>query len=127
MNGNQILIIAIIVLIGVILVFGVYFLLIYLKMKKSEKKTDTIFNPNNLVEEESLLNIMDEKRNLEFKSENNNEKNTFLTENESVDMVSNGLTREQKSNPFGIDMTAPQSHSNDVNLEEKRSENKFFN
>ena len=51
MDVNQILIIAIIVLLGVILVFGVYFLIVYLHNKKSAKKMDTIFNPNNLVEE----------------------------------------------------------------------------
>ena len=64
MTINQIILLIIVILFSIILIFGIYFLTLYFLNKKREKKIDNIFNPNNIVEEESLLNVMDKKRNV---------------------------------------------------------------
>lgn len=105
MTGNQIIMLIIVVLLSVILVFGIYYLIIFIISKKKEKKVETIFNPSNLVEEESLMNVMDDKKNVEFKkSENNTER--FVSNNEDIKIVSSeAMSQEQKVNPFGVDLS----------------------
>lgn len=126
MDVNQILIIAIIVLLGVIIVFGVYFLIVYLHNKKSAKKMDTIFNPNNLVEEDSLMNVMDEKRNIDFKKDEREDSQKFITDNNKVNIAtSKVMTREQNVNPFGVDMTKRTKDNTPIE-KESNSNNKFF-
>lgn len=129
MDINQIILIAIIVLIGIILVFGTYFLIVYFHNRKHEKKMDTIFNPNNLVEEESLMNYMDEKKNLDFAKETKENKNTFLTESDNFEGIRENIqisNREQSANPFGIDMTKRTKDNTPILSEEDKSQNKFI-
>ncbi len=59
METNQILLIVIVVLVSIIAIFGIYFLVLYLMNRKREKKIDNIFDPTKLVEEESLMNVLD--------------------------------------------------------------------
>ena len=129
MDTNQILMIIIVVLIGIIVVFGVYFLIVYMHNKKHEKKMDTIFDPNNLVEEESLMNVMDQKKNIEFTEEKQEEKRTFLNDVGSVDVVTSGVkSQEQKINPFGVDMTMRTKDNTKITTKEDNpNQNKFIN
>lgn len=128
MTPNQIILLAIVILSSIILVFGAYFLIIFLLNKKREKKIDTIFNPTNLVEEQSLLNVMDEKRNLEYnvKEEKNQEK--FVTNIDEVEMISNetNFSQEQKVNPFGVDMTMRRNDNSTIEVQDNNG-NKFIN
>ena len=128
MDPNQTIILAIIILSGIIVVFTVYFLIIFIHNKKSEKKIDTIFNPQNLIEEDSLMNVMDEKKNVEFTTKTKIENNNFLSENVDAKMVTSSVRKQdQQINPFGVDMT---KHTLDkapiIEDDEDRSQNKFF-
>lgn len=125
MDINQIIIIAIIILVGVILVFGTYFLITFINQKNKEKKVNNIFNPNNLVEEESLLNTMDEKRNLEEKEEQ--KESTYIEQEVNFDVHVNQQTLDyqKKINPFNVDMTM-RSNDNSPIIDEENKNNKYF-
>lgn len=128
MDINQIIILAIVVLVAVIVVFGVYFLIVYLKNKKATKKSDTIFNPTNLVEEESLLNVMDRKKNVEFVDEKPEEKKMFLSDDKGVDIVTLEVLKEKENvvNPFGVDMTMRTKDNVEIKPTSETSNNKFI-
>ncbi len=119
----------IIVLTSIIVVFGIYFLIIFLLNKKREKKLDTIFNPTNLVEENSLMNMMDEKRNLEFTKEENKHQDRFVVDQEMVDIIAveeNSIPQSQKTNPFGVDMTMRTKDNTPIEPQSE-NRNKFIN
>ncbi len=122
METNQILLIVIVVLVSIIAIFGIYFLVLYLMNRKREKKVDNIFDPTRLVEEESLMNVMDEKRNVEFKK--NEEK--FVNNSEEVKIISSGLTREEKANPFNVDMTMHKKDNTPIEVNDPNNKNKFI-
>ncbi len=122
METNQILLIVIVVLVSIIAIFGIYFLVLYLMNRKREKKIDNIFDPTKLVEEESLMNVMDEKRNVEFKK--NDEK--FVTNNEEVKIITSGLTQEEKVNPFNVDLTMRQKDNTPIEIKDPDNQNKFI-
>lgn len=122
METNQILLIVIVVLVSIIAIFGIYFLVLYLMNRKREKKIDNIFDPTKLVEEESLMNVMDEKRNVEFKK--NDEK--FVTNNEEVKIITSGLTQEEKVNPFNVDLTMHKKDSTPIEINDPNNKNKFI-
>lgn len=122
METNQILLIVIVVLISIIVIIGIYFLVLYLMNKNREKKIDNIFDPTRLVEEESLMNVMDEKRNVEFKK--NEEK--FVNNSEEVKIIASGLTQEQKTNPFNVDMTMHKKDSTPIEIKDPNNKNKFI-
>lgn len=129
MTANQIIMLIIIVLASIIAVFGVYFLIIFLLNKKREKKLDTIFNPTNLVEENSLMNMMDEKRNLEFTKEEDKHQERFVVDQEMVDIISveeNSIPQSQKANPFGVDMTMRTKDNTPIEPQSE-NRNKFIN
>lgn len=126
MTPNQIIMLVIVVLGSLILVVGTYVLVVFLLNKNREKKIDTIFNPTNLVEEQSLMNVMDQKKNVEFKGDDER----FLTNAQEVKVVAqSALTQEQKINPFGVDLTM-QDKTNGIKVEiednTSNSQNKFI-
>ncbi len=127
MTTNQILMLIIVILVSIITVFGIYFLIVYLMNKKKEKKVDTIFNPSNLVEEESLMNVMDEKKNVEFKKpENNTER--FVSNNDEVKIItSETMSQEQKVNPFGVDLSLrTKEDGHKLEIQDGSNTNKFI-
>ncbi len=127
MTTNQILMLIIVILVSIITVFGIYFLIVYLINKKKEKKVDTIFNPSNLVEEESLMNVMDEKKNVEFKKpENNTER--FVSNNDEVKIItSETMSQEQKVNPFGVDLSLrTKEDGHKLEIQDGSNTNKFI-
>lgn len=125
MDINKIISYAIIVLLSIIIIFGVYFLVIFLINKKREKKVKTIFDPNNLVEEESLMNVMDEKRNIEYRTDVDRER--FVDNSNEVKIVtSQALSQEEKVNPFGVDMTMRNKDNTKIEIEDSNSQNKFI-
>ena len=125
MDINQIILLIIIILVSLIVVFGAYNLIVYLLNKKREKKIDTIFNPNNLVEEESLMNVMDEKRNLEYKEPVDKER--FVQNVDEVNVVtSEAMTREEQVNPFGVDMTIRNKDNTKVEIQDPDNHNRFI-
>ncbi len=129
MTANQIIMLIIIVLTSIIVVFGIYFLIIFLLNKKREKKLDTIFNPTNLVEENSLMNMMDEKRNLEFTKEEDKHQDRFVVDQEMVDIIAveeNSIPQSQKANPFGVDMTMRTKDNTPIEPQSE-NRNKFIN
>lgn len=125
---NQIIIVAIIVLLAVIVVFGIYFLVTGINSKRQNKKENIKFNTDNLVEEESLLNVMDEKKNIDFNVQKN-ESNNFINNEENVEIaVTDTVKENDPANPFGVDMTP---HLKDASLnqndfQEENNGNKFF-
>lgn len=128
MSINQILIIVIVVLISIILIVGSYFAVVYLLNKKREKKIDNIFNPSNLVEEESLLNVMDEKKMLDFVKDNENS-DSFVKQDQNVQIVtSEVMTQEKKTNPFGVDMTRLDKNNDAItyDIPDENNKNKFI-
>ena len=126
MGANEIMLIAIIVIIGVILVFGVYFGYIFIKSRITNKKADSIFSPENLVEEESLMNVMDEKKNIEFNDVKADKSNEFFTNVDNVDIVKTENSNEPL-NPFGVDLTKNTIEGKDYIKEEKeKAKNKYF-
>lgn len=103
MDINQIILIIIVILISIIVLIGLYFLITFLIKNKQGKKEKSLFDPTKLHEEESLVKIMDEKKNVEFK---NNNQDQFINNQEKVKIVtSDVMTQEQKVNPFGVDLT----------------------
>lgn len=123
MSKNEIILLAIVVLVGIFLVFGIYFTYIFIKNKVSTKKVNSIFSPEKLAEEESLMNYMDEKKNIEY---NIKEKESTFIHNTHVDIVKNE-TREEQINPFGIDLTKKNENEKDyIKEEEERASRKFF-
>lgn len=124
MDTNQMILIAIIILSSIIVIFGGYFLVVFLINKNREKKVKTIFDPSNLVEEESLMNVMDEKRNLEYKTPDTER---FVNDAEEVKVVtSQALSREEKVNPFGVDMTMRTKDNTKIELNDANNQNKFI-
>lgn len=127
MDTNMILIAGIVALSGVILVFGIYFAYIYFYNKNHKKKKDTIFDASNLVEEESLMNVLDEKKNVEFKNEEKNDKFTFVSNDEVEIAETDVMKEEEQINPFGVDLTKKTRENVDyIKEEEERKERKFF-
>lgn len=126
MTPNQIMILIIVILASIIVIVGIYFLALFFLNKKREKKIDNIFNPNNLVEEESLMNVMDEKKNVEFKNTTSNQEK-FVQNNEDVKIVtSQALSQEEKVNPFGVDLTMHHKDSTPIEMEDPNNKNKFI-
>ncbi len=127
MDANQILLIVIVVLVSIIIVVVAYFLIIHLINHKRSKKIDNVFNPTNLIEEDSLMNVMDEKKNVDFKKASNNEER-FVLDNEDVKIAtSDALTREQKANPFGVDLTKRTKDNQRIEIKDPKKSGKFFN
>lgn len=121
MSTNEIILLAIIVIVGFIFVFGVYFGYIYFMKNIKHKKVDSIFSPEKLVEEDSLMNSMDDKKNVEFKSNDN-----FTTNEAPVKLVSNETTTEQ-INPFGVNLTKTTTEGRDyIKEEEEKVGRKYF-
>ena len=112
MDINQIIIIAIVVAAGIIVLFLLYFLISFLIKKSKGKKDETLFNPSSLVEEDSLVKIMEEKRNVEFKKTTNN---SFVENPSDVKILSNEETAPKIVNPFGIDMSNQNTPTNNDN------------
>lgn len=126
MTANQIVIIAIVVLASIIVIFGIYFLIVHLLNKKRDKKINTIFDPENLVEEESLLNVMDEKKNIESTTSNANQ-DKFISDQETTQFqATNTLTQEQKINPFGVDLTMRTKDNTKIEIKDSNDQNKFI-
>lgn len=127
MSTNQMLMLAIVILSSLIAVVALYYLVLFLINKKREKKVDDIFNPSNLVEEESLMNVMDEKKNVEFKKTQGNEEQ-FVENNSDVKIVtSQALTQEEKVNPFGVDMTMHKKEDGTkIEIQDPNNKNKFI-
>lgn len=126
MDVNKILLIIIVVLVSLIIIFGAYFLVLYLLNRKREKKLDNIFDPNNLVEEESLMNVMDDKKNVEFKKTQENE-DLFVMNHEDVKIVTtDALSQEEKVNPFGVDLTLRQKDNTKIEIQDNNNQNKFI-
>ena len=124
MSKNEIILLAIIAIVGVIIVFAIYFGYIYTRSKISKKKVDSIFDPEKLVEEESLMNTMDEKRNVEYKTPT---QDNFITEDTTVDLVQSETPNNTQINPFGVDLTKTTIEGKDyIKEEEERAQNKFF-
>lgn len=124
MSKNEIILLAIIAIVGVIIVFAIYFGYIYTRNKISKKKVDSIFDPEKLVEEESLMNTMDEKRNVEYKTPT---QDNFITEDTTVDLVQSETPNNTQINPFGVDLTKTTIEGKDyIKEEEERAQNKFF-
>lgn len=125
---NQIIIIAIVVLISIIVLLGIYFLITFIINKKKGKKEDSLFNPSNLVEEDSLVKVMDEKKNVEFN--NANKDNSFVQNQQQVNMVQNdAIQNQQQANPFGINMNAPMngnSNNNPFDIPDQTNNNNKF-
>lgn len=126
MNDNEIILLVIIIAIAIILVIAIYFGFIYAKSKITKKKVDSIFDPERLIEEESLMNSMDEKINVDF---SNSGKDNFVNDTVKVDMVkTDSPTDNEQINPFGVDLTKTTQYGKDyIKEEEKRTQNKFFN
>ena len=123
MDINQIIIIAIVVLSALIIVVVGYYVINKIIIKKSEGK-ETLIKPNTLYEEESLMNMMDEKRTIEYQASDKNT-NTYINEDESVNIVETKVMEENKAiNPFNVDLTKKVISDNDI--ERQNSENKFF-
>lgn len=130
MTPNQILLLVIVILVSIILVVGIYFLSLHLINKKRKKKIDNVFNPNNLVEEESLMNVLDDKKNMEFQKSNKDEER-FVMNQEEVKVITNeALTQEEKVNPFGVDLTMRNKDNTPIEYtppsSSTNSSNKFF-
>ena len=124
MSKNEIILLAIIAIVGGIIVFVIYFGYIYTRNKISKKKVDSIFDPEKLVEEESLMNTMDEKRNVEYKTPT---QDNFITEDTTVDLVQSETPNNTQINPFGVDLTKTTIEGKDyIKEEEERAQNKFF-
>lgn len=129
MDTNMIIVAVIVALVGVILVFGIYFTYVYFYNKKHKKKIDSLFDVNNLVEEESLMNVMDDKRNVDFKNEEKNDKFTFVSDTEVEIAESDVMKEEEKINPFGVDLSNKTYDNKTVDYikeEEERASRKFF-
>lgn len=122
---NQIILIAIVVLASIVVLFILYFTITYFMKHKQGKKERSLFDPTNLHEEESLVKVMDEKKNVEFKTNDNQ----FVQNQEKVNIVtSEVMEQEQKINPFGVDMNK-QTLDNNPNYDfqsEENSNNKFI-
>jgi len=126
MKTNQIILIIIVVLLSIIIVVGVYYLANYLLNKKMEKKEDNVFHPNNLVEEESLMNMLDTKKNIEYNTKGNDQER-FVLSNDEVPIITNkSMSQEQKINPFGIDMTMHSKDGTTIEIEDIYNKNKFI-
>lgn len=127
MDDSKIIILLVVIVLGIALVFGFYFLFVYLYNRRHEKKINTIFDTDNLVLEGSLMNVLDEKKNIDFNGENNGEK--FVLDN-GVDVdvaTTKSLEKEVKINPFDVDLTKRTRDNIDyVKEEEERKNKKFF-
>lgn len=129
LDPNKILIIVIVILIGVILVFGVYFLIVFLNNRNHEKKFDSLFGSNTGVEEKSLMNDMDEKKNvysnigLKIKNRLQNTDNNGY-DNSTVSTYTPPSGPRMNNNPFGIDLTPRDKTGEKKNIE--NSQNKFI-
>ena len=126
MSTNEIILIAIVVIVGVILVFGIYFGYTFITGRMSKKKSNATFNPENLVEEESLMNYMDEKKNIDFNNKKEEEIESF-TDADVVEIVKNETAEKEEINPFGVDLTKTTREGRDyVKEEEERAKKKYF-
>ena len=124
MSTNEIILLAIVIIGTILLVFTIYFLYIFFNHKVKKKKVDSIFIPEKLQEEESLLNSMDKKTNIEFNKKE--ESNTFTNAND-IKILKDEKNNNVPLNPFGIDLTKTTHENRDyVKEEEERLKNKFF-
>lgn len=123
MDINQIIILAIVILSAIIVVIISYYLINKYLEKKSEGK-DSLFNPNKLHEEDSLMNMMDDKKNMEYQKEDN-KTNTYINNNQTVKVAETDSAKDLKPiNPFGIDLEPKENKNPNI---EDNSQNKFFN
>lgn len=125
MSTNEILILVIVILGSIIIVVGTYFLANFLLNLKRKKKIDNVFDPSNLVEEESLMNVMDDKKNVEYKPKGADVER-FVKSNDEVKLVTNGLTQEEKINPFEVDMTMRTKDNVKYEIPDPENTNKFI-
>jgi len=124
-SANEILLLLIVILSSLIIVFGIYFLSNYLLNLKRKKKIDNVFDPSNLVEEESLMNVMDDKKNAEFKPKGADQER-FVKSNDEVKFVTSGLTQEEKINPFDVDLTMRTKDNVKYEVPDYENNNKFI-
>lgn len=126
MDINQILLLAIVILGSIIVIFVVYFILNYFLNIKREKKIDSIFDPATLVEEESLMNVLDEKHNLDHNQ--TPRQDSFVAPHVEVKLASQeAVSREQKVNPFGIDLSSNKDDQPAPSIEDSQNnQNKFL-
>jgi len=129
MDLNQVVIIVIVVLIGILLVIGVYFSISFLSQKKNKLKADTKFNVNNLVENNSLLEVMSEKpKTLDEKQKKNEMLNSDDSINNSV-TYKEVVKKNEPLNPFGVNLSGNNDNKSsipDVNITSDEG-GKFFN
>ena len=126
MSTNEIMLIAIIVIIGAFLAFGLYFGFVFIKSRKKTKRTDLMFSSEKLIEEESLINIMDDKNNFEYSSDDEAKTpNTFVNV-DNVNIVKTE-TKNEPLNPFDVDLTRKTRESRDyIKEDEERQKKKYF-
>ena len=120
------MLIAIIVIIGAFLAFGLYFGFVFIKSRKKTKRTDLMFSSEKLIEEESLINIMDDKNNFEYSSDDEAKTpNTFVNV-DNVNIVKTE-TKNEPLNPFDVDLTRKTRESRDyIKEDEERQKKKYF-
>lgn len=122
MNVNNLLLIAIAILLGVLTIVIIYLIASSLTKKKTGKHIDELFDPDRLVEEDSLMNSLDEKKNVDFQNKTDEAK--FLTSQEKVEIVRTDEAKEKKLDPFNIN-----GNQNNDNKQKSTQENnnRFFN
>lgn len=121
MNINNLLLIAIAVLLGVLTIVIIYLIVSALTKKKTGKHIDELFDPDRLVEEESLMNSLDEKRNVDF--QNQKDEARFLTSQKEVEIVRTEETQEKKLDPFNINGVQKKDNQQESTQE---NNNRFF-
>lgn len=107
---NQIILTAIVILIIIIVLLSAYFIFAQIKKKHKEKEKKQ-WSPENLKEEDSLVNLT-------------NEKKTPLPSNNTIENISSNETKKEEEtiNPFGINMTK----SEEENRVDFNNDNKFI-
>lgn len=127
MSTNQIIFLIIVVLTGIILVIVTYLILVHFMSKKKNRKVELIFAPERLIEEESLMNVMDEKKNVDFNNAPKVENKKFLTDTEDkVEIVQTDTVKPVQINPFGVDLTLREKDNTPISMPSE-NKNKFLN
>ena len=111
MTTNEIMILIITIIAGILLVLGIYFGYTFITSKTYTKKNS--FNTENLIDEESLMNFMDKKRNIEY--------GELFTKPEK------DKQEDKKINPFGVEFTEKTVETKDyIKEDEEKAKRKFF-
>ena len=117
MDINQILLLLIVILGSIIFALLVFMGITRIANTKREKKTKTKFDMNNLIEEESLMNVLDEKKNVEFATKTDR----FLNTDEEIKVVRTDPSIQTPTvDPFGI------NNKTNADNKQQNQENKFF-